>query len=86
MRHGERTQLEPETGTVGTVFPETESRTGTAGTINQIQKPQLYLVEPYRHAEKTSLRGKPEPPQPFLTQTVLLTKPNQATLHKYDQG
>ena len=30
---GSGTELEPETGTVGTVFPETESGTGTAGTV-----------------------------------------------------
>ena len=29
---GSGTELEPETGTVGTVFPETESGTGT-GTV-----------------------------------------------------
>ena len=29
---GRGTELEPETGTVGTVFPGTEGGTGTAGT------------------------------------------------------
>ena len=29
------------TGTVGTVFPETESGTGTAGTVFQESKPEL---------------------------------------------
>ena len=35
-----RVAQEPETGTVGTVFPETESGTGTAGTVVQEPKPE----------------------------------------------
>ena len=35
---GPGTEPEPETGTVRTVFPETESGTGTAGTV--FQKPK----------------------------------------------
>ena len=38
---GSGTEPEPETGTVGTVFPETESGTGTAGTVFQEPKPEL---------------------------------------------
>ena len=30
---GSGTEPEPETGIVGTVFPESESGTGTAGTV-----------------------------------------------------
>ena len=37
---GSGTEPEPETGTVGTVFPETESGTGTAGTVFQEPKPE----------------------------------------------
>ena len=36
---GSGTELEPETGTVGTVFPETKRGTGTAGTV--FQEPKL---------------------------------------------
>ena len=35
---GSGTELEPETGTVGTIFPKTESGAGTAGTV--FQKPK----------------------------------------------
>ena len=38
---GSGTELEPETGTVGTVFPETEVGTGTVGTVFQEPKPEL---------------------------------------------
>ena len=37
---GSGTEPEPETGTVGTVFPETEGGTGTAGTVFQEPKPE----------------------------------------------
>ena len=37
---GSGTELEPETGTVGTAFPETESGTGTARTVFQEPKPE----------------------------------------------
>ena len=40
MQGGSGTEPEPETGTVGTVFPETESGTGTAGTVFQEPKPE----------------------------------------------
>ena len=40
LQGGSRTEPEPETGTVGTVFPETESGTGTAGTVFQEPKPE----------------------------------------------
>ena len=33
MQGGSGTEPEPEIGTVGTVFPETESGTGSAGTV-----------------------------------------------------
>ena len=38
IQGGSGTKLEPETGTVGTVFPETESGTATAGTVFQEPK------------------------------------------------
>ena len=38
---GSGTEPEPETGTVRTVFPETESGTGTAETVFQEPKPEL---------------------------------------------
>ena len=38
FQDGSGTELEPETGTVRTAFPETESGTGTAGTV--FQKPR----------------------------------------------
>ena len=37
---GSGTEPGPETGTVGTAFPETESGTGTAGTVFQEPKPE----------------------------------------------
>ena len=37
---GSGTEPERETGTVGTVFPETESGTGTARTVFQEPKPE----------------------------------------------
>ena len=37
---GSGTEPELETGTVRTVFPETESGTGTAGTVFQEPKPE----------------------------------------------
>ena len=41
MQGGPGTEPEPETGTVGTVFPGTERGTGTAGTVFQEPKPEL---------------------------------------------
>ena len=35
---------EPETGTVGTGFPETDSGTGITGTVFQGTKPGTFLV------------------------------------------
>ena len=43
LQGGSGTEPEPETGTVGTVFPETESGTGTAGTVFQKPKPEPSL-------------------------------------------
>ena len=40
LQGGSGTEPEPETGTVGTIFPETESGTGTAGTVFQEPKPE----------------------------------------------
>ena len=40
LQGGSGTEPEPETGTVGTVFPETESGTGTAGTVFKEPKPE----------------------------------------------
>ena len=74
---------EPETGTVGTIFPETESGTGTAGTVFQEPKPEpepFFPVKLYRNTEKPFLQRnrrnrKPEPLEPFHLQTV--TEPNR---------
>ena len=38
---GSGTEPEPETGTVGTVFPETDIGTGTVGAVFQGPKPEL---------------------------------------------
>ena len=46
LQGGSGTEPEPETGTVGTVFPETESGTGTAGTVFQEPKPETGTVPP----------------------------------------
>ena len=40
LQGGSGTEPEPETGTVGTVFPETESGTGTAGAVFQEPNPE----------------------------------------------
>ena len=40
LQGGPRTDPEPETGTVGTVFAGTERGTGTAGTVLQEPKPE----------------------------------------------
>ena len=62
------------TGTVGTVFPETERGTGTAGTVFHEPKPEpSFPVKLYRNTEKLFLQRnrrnrKPEEnpsPQPF---------------------
>ena len=41
FQDGPGTEPEPETGTVGTVFPGTERGTGSAGTVFQEPKPEL---------------------------------------------
>ena len=86
---GSGTEPEPETGTVGTVFPETESGTGTAGTVFQEPKPEpepSFPVKLHWNTEKPLLQRnrqnrKPEPLEPFHPQTV--TEPNRtgASLH-----
>ena len=81
---GSETEPEPETGTVGTVSPETESGTGTAGTVCQEPKPEPELSVPvklYWNTEKHFLQRnrrnlKPEPVEPFHPQTA--TEPNRA--------
>ena len=40
LQGGSGTEPEPETGTVRTIYPETESGTGTAGTVFQEPKPE----------------------------------------------
>ena len=40
LQDGPGTEQEPETGTVGTVFPGTEIGTGTARTVVQKPKPE----------------------------------------------
>ena len=50
---GPGTEPEPETGTVGTVFPGTERGTGTAGTVFQELKPEpsslLHCTETHKN-------------------------------------
>ena len=76
IQGGSGTEPEPETGTVGTVFPETESGTGTAGTVFQEPKPEpSFPVKLYWNTEKPFLqrnrhKRKPEPLEPFHPQTV----------------
>ena len=43
IQEGPGTELEPETGTVGTFFPETERGTGTVGTFFQEPQPEPAL-------------------------------------------
>ena len=50
---GSGTEPEPETGTVGTVFPETESGTGTAGTVFQEPKPEPQPSFPVKNSTET---------------------------------
>ena len=72
---------EPETGTVGTVFPETEVGTGTVGTVFQEPKPEPCLsVKPELKQKKpfpeTNRRNRePEPLEPSHSRTV--TEPNR---------
>ena len=74
LQGGSGTEPEPKTGTVGTVFPETESGTGTAGTVIQEPKPETKpTVLKHRKAlfaEEPNWNRKPEPLEPFLARTV----------------
>ena len=45
LQGGSGTEPEPETRTVGTAFPETESGTGTGRTVFQESKPEPCLKE-----------------------------------------
>ena len=60
VQGGSGTEPEPETGTVGTVLPETESGTGTAGTVFQEPKPEP--ASPVKLYRKTLFAE--EPPEP----------------------
>ena len=72
---GSGTEPEPETGTIGTVFPETESGTGTARTVFQEPKPEpepffpvrLYSILKHRKPslQRNRQNRKPEPLEPF---------------------
>ena len=79
---GSGTEPEPGTGTVGTVFPETESRTGTVGTVFQEPKPEpsfpvikLYWNTEQPFFQRNRQNRKPKPLEPFHPQTV--TEPNR---------
>ena len=67
LQGGSGTELEPETGTVGTVLPETESGTGTAGTVFQEPKPEpgnrSFLLNCTETHRKTFFLAE-EPPEP----------------------
>ena len=86
---GSGTELEPETGTVRTVFPETESGTGTAGTFfwgtETGTGTPSFPLKMYWNTEKPFLQRnrrnqKPEPIEPFHPQTV--TEPNRGYSEK----
>ena len=68
---GSGTEPEPETGTVGTVFPETESGTGTAGTVFQEPKPE---PEPSLPVETVLKQRKP----PFCRGTARTENRNRS--------
>ena len=80
LQGGPGTEPEPETGTVGTVFPGTERGTGTAGTVFQEPKPEpssliktvLNHKKPF--PQRNRRNRKPEPLEPFHPRTV--TEPN----------
>ena len=87
---GPGTQPEPETGTVGTIFPETERGTGTVGTVFQEPKPEPSLsvktVLEYRQnpfLERNRQNRNPEPLELSHTRTV--TEPNQDQSEKTKQ-
>ena len=70
LQGGSGTDPEPGTGTVGTVFPETESGTGTAGTFFQEPKPEPEPSFPVKLTQKPFLQRnrqnrKLEPLEPF---------------------
>ena len=57
VENSEPVKIEPETGTVGTVFLKTESRTGTAGTVFQEPKPEpepSFPVKLYWNTDETA--------------------------------
>ena len=63
MQGGPGTEPEPETGTVGTVFPGTERGTRTAGTVFQGPKPSpsslLHCTETHKNPKPESNRTEP---------------------------
>ena len=77
-RGGPGTKPEPETGTVGTVFPGTERGTRTAGTVLQEPKPQ---PEPSSLLNCTETHKNPlkleEPPEPKSGTARPVPSPNR---------
>ena len=70
---GTGTEPEPETGTVGTVFPETEIGTGTVGTV--FQEPKLepepsFPVKLYWNTQKPFFTEEPPEPKTGTARTV----------------
>ena len=77
------TEAEPETRTIGTVFPETERGIGTVGTVFQEPKPEpepslsvKTVLKQKNPFQRGTLRTEnPEPLEPSHTQTE--TEPNR---------
>ena len=81
IQDGPGTEPEPETETVGTVFPGTGGRTGTAGTVFQEPKPEpepsLSDKPLLKHRETTSPQ-EPSEPKTRTAGTVPCTNRNRA--------
>ena len=79
FQDGAGTEPEPETGTVGAVFPGTENGTGSGGTVFKNRNcaiPFIAVLKMRRTFPKRNRRNrKPEPPKPSHARTV--TEPNR---------
>ena len=92
LQGGSGTEPEPETGTIGTVFPKTESGTGTARTI--FQEPNLNRNRPFLlncteihknpFCRGTAGTENPELLEPFHVQTVTELNRTGASLYLVD--
>ena len=84
IQGGSGTEPEPETGTVGIVFPGTEVGTGTVGTVFQEPKPEpepclsvrpVFALQRKTFPETNRRNRKPEPLEPSQSRTA--TEPNR---------